>query len=68
MRVAEAPVRLLSPPRAPYPRKTRLRLPGVGSLAGIVVGVALDIRKRGLKPDTAKAAASLAPEEKKTWA
>jgi 4-azaleucine resistance transporter AzlC len=49
----------------PLPYKLGLML---AALAGIVVGVALDIRKRGLKPETAAAAAHLAPEEKKTWA
>ncbi len=49
----------------PLPYKLGLML---AALAGIVVGVVLDIRKRGLTPETAEAAATLAPEEKKTWA
>jgi 4-azaleucine resistance transporter AzlC len=49
----------------PLPYKLGLML---AALAGIVVGVVLDIRKRGLKPATADDAAKLAPEEKKTWA
>lgn len=49
----------------PLPYKLGLML---AALAGIVVGVALDIRKRGLQPEIAKTAATLAPEEKKTWA
>jgi 4-azaleucine resistance transporter AzlC len=49
----------------PLPYKLGLML---AALAGIVVGVVLDIRKRGLNPETAKAATTLAPEEKKTWA
>jgi 4-azaleucine resistance transporter AzlC len=49
----------------PLPYKLGLML---AALAGIVVGVVLDIRKRGLTLTTEEDAARLAPEEKKTWA
>jgi predicted branched-subunit amino acid permease len=49
----------------PLPYKLGLML---AALAGIVVGVVLDIRKRGLTLTTEEDAAHLAPEEKKTWA
>jgi 4-azaleucine resistance transporter AzlC len=49
----------------PLPYKLGLML---AALAGIVVGVVLDIRKRGLTVTTEEDAAHLAPEEKKTWA
>ncbi|WP_395020520.1 AzlC family ABC transporter permease [Dongia sp.] len=49
----------------PLPYKLGLML---AALAGIVVGVVLDIRKRGLRLTTEEDAAHLAPEEKKTWA
>jgi predicted branched-subunit amino acid permease len=49
----------------PLPSKLGLML---AALAGIVVGVVLDIRKRGLTLTTEEDAAHLAPEEKKTWA
>jgi predicted branched-subunit amino acid permease len=47
----------------PLPYKLGLML---AALAGIVVGVVLDIRKRGLKPEAEKAATTMAPPEKKT--
>jgi hypothetical protein len=40
----------------------------LAALAGIVVGVVLDIRKRGLTLTTEADANTLAPPEKKTWA
>jgi 4-azaleucine resistance transporter AzlC len=49
----------------PLPYKLGLML---AALAGIVVGVALDIRKRGLTLTAEEDANTLAPPEKKTWA
>jgi 4-azaleucine resistance transporter AzlC len=49
----------------PLPYKLGLML---AALAGIVVGVVLDIRKRGLTDTTEADANTLAPPEKKTWA
>jgi 4-azaleucine resistance transporter AzlC len=63
---AAATAGLVSVIANPLPYKLGLML---AALAGIAVGVALDIRKRGLNaPADEEAASTLAPPEKKTWA